>query len=135
MKCKYQKREHQISYDGGQTWTTDQIIKGDLIEAQSSDCPDDAYIDRWIVLDGAYLCDGKNKYKKEAYQVSYNGGLTWYYSTPIVYRLGDFVAYDENYCNNFFVGHYEIDDTPIPLDPLKIIKSIGQTELTSGDVR
>ena len=110
MKCKYQKREHQVSTDGGQTWTTDQVIKGNLIEAQSVDCPDDGYIDRWINIEGAYLCDGKNKYKKEAYQVSYDGGLTWYYSTPMAYRLGDFVAYDENFCNNFFVGHYVVTD-------------------------
>lgn len=137
MKCKYEKREHQISYDGGQTWITDQIIKGDLIEVQSADCPDDAYIDRWIVIDGAYLCDGKNKYKKEAYQVSYDDGLTWYYSTPMVYRLGDFVAYDENFCNNLFVGHYEFGEIPSPwkpkVDPLKIVKSVGQTELTKAD--
>lgn len=135
MKCKFKKREHQISYDGGQTWTTDQIIKGDLIEAQSPDCPDDAYIDRWIVIDGAYLCDGKNKYKKEAYQVSYDDGLTWYYSTPMVYRLGDFVAYDENFCNNLFVGHYNAVQSGIAstFDPLKVVKSIGQTSLTSAD--
>lgn len=146
MKCKYESRERQVSTDGGVTWATVEVIKGDLIETESPDCPDDAYIDRWVTLEGAYLCDGTNKYKKEVYQISHNGGLSWYNTIPAVYKLGDFVGVDSNFCDNKFEGHYIL--TPIRdysggggsqwhpryyIDPIKIIKCEEDSSELTGD--
>jgi hypothetical protein len=40
-KCKYYKQKQLASYDGGTTWIeTGQYRQGDLIEYESSDCPE-----------------------------------------------------------------------------------------------
>lgn len=40
-KCKYYKQRELVSYDGGVNWTpTGQYRQGDLIEYESSDCPE-----------------------------------------------------------------------------------------------
>lgn len=40
-KCKYYKQKQLVSYDGGATWSeTGQYRQGDLIEYESSDCPE-----------------------------------------------------------------------------------------------
>ncbi|MBO7732164.1 MAG: leucine-rich repeat protein [Methanobrevibacter sp.] len=149
--CKFQKTQYQVSYDSGTTWQNvvpEQIKKGELIEYDSSDCTSIETIYRWRILEGQYLCDGNNKYKKEMREESYNDGLTWYSSYPTVYRTGEFVGVDANYCYNKFVGHYVYDDSSghncgngyiwngvkcVRFDPIKVVKGSGTT-LTSSDV-
>ena len=65
-QCKYEMREHQVSFDYGLTWTPLEVIRGDLIEYESEDCPDSgSVINKWVDLDGDYICDGNKKYKKQ----------------------------------------------------------------------
>ena len=128
MKCKFEKMEHQISNDGGETWQTTEIIKGDIIEYDSQDC-EDSYMERWIP--NGYICEENNKYHREVLQYSTNNGLTWYYYYPMVARKGEFIAYDEKFCDNKWNGHYWVDKEK---DPIKIVKCDGNTELTRDDV-
>lgn len=164
--CKFQKNQYQVSYDSGTTWQNvvpEQVKKGELIQYDSSDCTSIETMYRWRVLDGQYLCDGDNKYKKEIREESYNGGLTWYVSYPTVYRTGQFVSVDSNFCNDKFEGHYyynppEISsdcpsgyywngvqcvfivhpyEKPIDwkaIDPLKVVKCNDSAELTRSDL-
>ena len=140
-RCKYNKREHQISYDNGVTWTELEVIKGSLIEYGSSDCPDSgSEITKWVDIEGDYICEDKNKYKKQILYISYDGGSTWYIFFPTVYQKGQFVGVDEDFCNNKFEGHYEVSgDTtivpPKPVDPLKIVKCNGNTTLTREETQ
>ena len=128
MKCKFEKREHQVSNDGGETWITDEIIKGDIIEYDSQDC-ENSYMERWIP--NGYICEENNKYHREVLQYSTNNGLTWYYSSPMVTRKGDFIAYDEQFCDNKWNGYYWVDEY---ICPIKIVKCDDNTELTKYDV-
>ena len=134
-KCKYKKREHLISYDGGQSWVIDEVIKGDLVQSQSPDCPDSgSEITKWVVLDNDFICEDKNKYQKEVMYVSYDEGVSWYINFPTVYRKGILIGVDETFCNNKFEGHYIIEDR-IYKDPLKIVKCNSSTTLTNDDTR
>ena len=83
---KYQKQYYQVSTDGGQTWsnvTPSQTKVGSVIETSSTDC---GYIEptyRWQkAVSTDYVCVGYDKYYKEYYQVSYDGGTTWENVTP-----------------------------------------------------
>ena len=83
---KYQKQYYQVSTDGGQTWsnvTPYQTKVGSVIETSSTDC---GYIEptyRWQkAVSTDYVCVGYNKYYKEYYQVSYDGGTTWENVSP-----------------------------------------------------
>ena len=61
-QCKYNMREHQISYDNGVTWSSLEVIKGELIEYESSDCPDSgSEITKWVDLEGDYICEDNHK--------------------------------------------------------------------------
>jgi hypothetical protein len=108
--CKFQKLQYQVSYDSGSTWqpVVPQRTKGGaLIEYDSQDCTAIGTMYRWRVLDGEYICDGHSKYVKEIRDESYNGGTTWYTSYPTVYRTGQYVGEDAEYCKeDKFVGHY-----------------------------
>lgn len=113
-ECKFQRLEEKVSFDDGQTWEsqTPQVYhKGGLVEPYSPDCSGGGDInERWTVVDGDYLCDGYNKYKKEILEVSYDGGVTWYPSYPLAARLGEFVEYDEQYCAYAAEIHYWVND-------------------------
>lgn len=143
--CKFQKNQYQVSYDSGATWQNvvpEEVRKGELIEYDSSDCTSVEAMYRWRVLDGQYLCDGNNKYKKEIREESYNGGLTWYTSYPTTYRTGQFVSVDASFCYDKFVGHYIYDGSSETskcpstyywdgyrcnriTDPIKVVKGTG----------
>ena len=132
-QCKYAMREHQISYDDGFSWISLEVIKGDLIEYQSADCPDSgSEITKWVDLDGDYICEDNRKYKKQVLYVSYDGGATWYIYYPTIYQKGEYVGIDDEFCNNKFEGHYESAATTY-IDPLKIVKCNGNPTLTSGE--
>ena len=159
-QCKYEMMEHQVSFDDGLTWTALEVIRGDLIEYESEDCPDSgSVITKWVDLDGDYICDGNKKYKKQVLYVSYNDGITWYIDFPTVYKQGEYVGVDEKYCSFKFEGHYEeVESTPtqrptggggwtpsepvigpvvrfVGKDPLKFIACNNNPMLTSDEVR
>ena len=150
-QCKYAMREHQISYDDGFSWTSLEVIRGDLIEYESEDCPDSgSEITKWVDLEGDYICEDNRKYKKQVLYVSYDNGVTWYIYFPTTYRTGEYVGIDEEYCDNKFEGHYE-EDTSVPqpsgggnwnpnshffgIDPLKIVKCNDNSTLTSAETK
>ena len=111
--CKYHKIETKVSYDDGQTWesqTPPVYHIGGLIEAHSQDCETGTTLERWITVEGDYLCDGNNKWTKQLLQNSYDGGVTWYASSPTTFRLGEFIEVDEEYCSNASESHYIIPD-------------------------
>jgi hypothetical protein len=156
--CKFDKKQYQVSYDSGVTWvnvTPEQISKGDnMIEYDSPDCSSVDTMYRWRLLDGQYMCDGKEKWTKEIQEESYNNGLTWYTSYPTVYRKGTYVGIDETFCNDKFVGHYVVAKNTtseicpkdyywnghkcvyhMKYDPLKIVKCNDSGVLTSEETR
>ena len=155
-ECKYQKKQYQISYDDGSTWynaVPARYEKGSIIEYSSPDCTGIEAQYRWRELEGQYICIDKDKYTKEIQEESYDNGATWYVSYPTVYREGEFVGYDEEYCSFKFKGHYAETDDPsmdkhgcpkwykwdgfkcVYVDPLKIVKCNNSSTLTSGETK
>lgn len=112
--CKYNRIETVVSYDGGVSWesqTPPVYHRGTLIEPHSQDCETGSTLERWIVIEGDYLCDDNNrKYKKEMLENSYDGGVTWYPSNPTTFRLGQFVSVDVDFCSYSSESHYIIPD-------------------------
>ena len=53
---------------------------------------------RWLTIIGEHLCDGKDKYEKQKYQVSHDGGITWEDVTPIQYKKGQLIESDSTDC-------------------------------------
>ena len=53
---------------------------------------------RWLTIIGEYLCEGKDKYEKQKYQVSHDGGIVWEDVTPIQYQKGQLIESDSADC-------------------------------------
>lgn len=69
-----------------------------LIEAVSGCCETQEDVYRWLTLIGEYLCEDNNKYEKQKYQVSHDGGIVWEDVTPIQYRKGQLLESDSEDC-------------------------------------
>lgn len=99
---KYYKVYYEVSYDGGQTWqhaVPEQTKRGDLIEANSTDCGYIAPQYRWQTAPNSdYICSGTTKYQKQYYQVSYDGGTTWANVSPTQTRAGSVIEYNSTVC-------------------------------------
>ena len=99
---KYYKEYYQVSYDGGNTWTNvspTQTRQGSVIETQSTDCGYIAPQYRWQNAPNSdYICSGTTKYKKQYYQVSYDGGTTWQNVTPEQTRRGSVIETQSTDC-------------------------------------
>ena len=98
---KYYKVYYEVSYDGGQTWqhaVPEQTKRGDLIEAQSTDCGYIAPQYRWYTSQSEYICSGTTKYEKQYYQVSNDNGKTWQNVTPVKTRSGSVIEYNSEDC-------------------------------------
>lgn len=99
---KYYKVYYEVSNDGGQTWqhaVPEQTKIGDLIEANSTDCGYIAPKYRWQDAETSdYMCNGTTKYKKQYYQVSNDGGQTWYNVSPEQTRRGSIIEYNSAEC-------------------------------------
>ena len=152
--CKYLKEQEIVSYNGGVDWQDvmpAQYRKGQLIEHDSEDCGELDTIYRWRKLTGVYLCVDDVKYEKLILDESYDGGLSWYPAYPSQYTTGEEIGVDEDYCNDKFVGHYVLTgdsvshDCPsqyrwngfecVYVDPIKVVKCNGNSELTSTDTK
>ena len=98
---KYYKVYYEVSYDGGQTWqhvVPEQTKRGDLIEANSTDCGYIAPQYRWYTSQSEYICSGTTKYEKQYYQVSTDGGTTWNNVSPLQTRTGAVIEYNSVDC-------------------------------------
>lgn len=140
--CKYYKERRYVSYDEGNTWQPmDEYRRGDLFEPNSPDCGAGSQIYRWRLVDNGYICDGKDKYTKYVYQVSYDG-IHYYNVVPTTFKKGELVERNSSFCDNAGNGGYiETGDTPDTgttptIDPLKVIKcsSIQNGTLTRNDI-
>lgn len=113
---KYYKREKQVSYDFGQTWSAvipEQTERGSLYEKYSSDCG----ISAWTVVQDDYICLEGTKYEKRQIIYSTDGGTTWNPVEPYVIESGDSLCTDcieceynpEYYKTQFFLFEAEED--------------------------
>ena len=132
--CKFQKKQKFVSYDNGATWQPLQVYeKGDLIEYASTDCGSTGEEYRWVLIDNGYICEGKDKYTKYIYQVSYDG-INWYNVTPTQYKKGEFVESNSSFCDNASEGHYDADVGGY--DPIWAIKcEESGTVITATDIQ
>lgn len=69
-----------------------------IIEAVSGCCETQEDVYRWLTIIGEYLCENNNKYEKQKYQVSHDGGIVWEDVTPIQYRKGQLLESDSEDC-------------------------------------
>ena len=120
--CKYYKKQRFVSYNEGLTWQPlEEYEKGELYETHSASCGAGVFQYRWVLVNNAYICDGKDRYSREIYQYS-EDGVVWYNVYPTVYRKGYLVESNSPFCDNAGGGQY-IDDgtnpsgeTPCPPD-------------------
>ena len=69
-----------------------------LMATVSGCCQTHEDVYRWITIIGEYLCEGKDKYEKQKYQVSHDGGITWEDVTPIQYKKGQLIESNSKDC-------------------------------------
>ena len=69
-----------------------------LMATVSGCCQTHEDVYRWITIIGEYLCEGKDKYEKQKYQVSHDGGIVWEDVTPIQYQKGQLIESDSTDC-------------------------------------
>ena len=76
---KYYKEKEQITNDGIVWQDTGNTRKGRVAEVHSTDCGyvPPTTVKRWVTVEGEYICQGVNKYKKEKEQISNDSGQTW----------------------------------------------------------
>lgn len=104
-KNKYQKTKKQYSEDGINWYDVEppEYNIGVLLEENSADCGYQEPQYRWYALTDTetyYVCDGYNKYYKEVYQVSDDGGKNWINVYPEQSRRGSLIeenSYDCDY--------------------------------------
>lgn len=102
---KYQKTKKQYSEDGINWYDVEppEYNIGVLLEENSVDCGYQEPQYRWYALTDTethYVCDGYNKYYKEVYQVSDDGGKNWINVYPEQSRRGGLIeenSYDCDY--------------------------------------
>lgn len=100
---KYKKLKLQYSYGTGDAWkdaNPPRYKAGELIETNSPDCGGVNRLYRWYALPNEFVCDGYNKYYKEVYQVSDDGGKNWINAFPEQSRAGQLIeanSYDCDY--------------------------------------
>lgn len=109
--CKYYKKQRYVSYNDGLTWQPlEEYEKGELYETHSASCGAGVFQYRWVLVDNAYICDGKDRYTKEVYQYS-EDGVVWYNTFPTQYRKGYIVESNSPFCDNAGNGQYTSGDT------------------------
>lgn len=113
LLCKYYKKQRYVSYNDGLAWQPlEEYEKGELYETHSASCGAGVFQYRWVLVDNAYICDGKDRYTREIYQYS-EDGVVWYNTFPTQYRKGYIVESNSPFCDNSGNGQY-IDDGTNP---------------------
>lgn len=69
-----------------------------LMATVSGCCQTHEDVYRWLTIIGEYLCEGNDKYEKQKYQVSHDGGIIWEDVTPIQYKKGQLIESDSEDC-------------------------------------
>lgn len=69
-----------------------------LMATVSGCCGTQEDVYRWITIIGEYLCDGNDKYEKQKYQVSHDGGIVWQDVEPIQYQKGQLIESNSEDC-------------------------------------
>ena len=69
-----------------------------LMATVSGCCTTQEDVYRWITVIGEYLCENNDKYEKQKYQVSNDGGINWEDVTPIQYQKGQLIESDSTDC-------------------------------------
>ena len=69
-----------------------------LLNTVSGCCGAHEDVYRWLTIIGEYLCEGNDKFEKQKYQVSHDGGITWEDVTPIQYQKGQLIASNSEDC-------------------------------------
>lgn len=69
-----------------------------LMATVSGCCQTQEDVYRWITVIGEYLCENNDKYEKQKYQVSHDGGITWEDVTPIQYQKGQLIERNSTDC-------------------------------------
>lgn len=109
--CKYYKKQRYVSYNDGLTWQPlEEYEKGELYETHSASCGAGVFQYRWVLVNNAYICDGKDRYAREVYQYS-EDGVVWYNTFPTQYRKGYLVESNSPFCDNAGNGQYTSGDT------------------------
>lgn len=104
--CKYYKKQRYVSYNDGVTWQPlEEYEKGELYETHSASCGAGVFQYRWVLVNNAYICDGKDRYAREVYQYS-EDGVVWYNTFPTQYRKGYLVESNSPFCDNAGNGQY-----------------------------
>ena len=89
----YAKKEDLITYINN----LQQQINS-LMATVSGCCQTHEDVYRWITVIGEYICENNNKYEKQKYQVSQDGGIVWEDVTPIQYQKGQLIESDSEDC-------------------------------------
>lgn len=98
---KYERYKRQVSHDNGGSWQDvepAEYQRGNLLEANSTDCGYIEPIYRWTEAEGNTKCFGGDLYQMEKYQVSYDNGDSWEDVDPPQYRQGSLVEEDSQQC-------------------------------------
>lgn len=61
----------------------------------------------WQVVSGDYMCSEGDKYEKEQYMRSFDGGTTWEAVTPVQYRMGSLIESDSTDCVSRLPSGYQ----------------------------
>ena len=69
-----------------------------LIESVSGCCGTQEDVYRWLTLISQYICENHDKYEKQQYQVSHDGGIVWENVEPAQYRKGQLLEADSEDC-------------------------------------
>ena len=69
-----------------------------LMGAVSGCCQTHEDVYRWLTIIGEYLCEGNDKFEKQKYQVSHDGGIVWEDVTPIQYQKGQLIESNSADC-------------------------------------
>lgn len=100
---KYQKKQLYFSTDNGVTWkpyNPPVYKRGDVIETNSPDCGYSEPQYRWYGNDTSdFICSNFNKYYREYYQVSNDGGKTWQNVEPLQTRVGGLIEQNSYDCD------------------------------------
>ena len=69
-----------------------------LMSTVSGCCQTHEDVYRWLTIIGEYVCEGNDKYEKQKYQVSNDGGIVWEDVEPIQYRKGQLIESNSEDC-------------------------------------